>query len=216
MTTIAGVLNLRLMIRWLQNERCFFVLYIHCCAHLSEKSVVKLADNCRNARDGSHGPHVDQQWVLVVVTFWELVALLTQAGVTVPIFTPTLNHALKDQRVAVCTFSLYSLTVVPLLWVLCTTLWIQFKCACAYYCGCTQNCVQYTGAKRIRETADQLDCLTQKVVEAALEARRDPSNKERQQQLNELRRQWAEKVQELTKAIDEIISASDFATTSGN
>ena len=82
------------------------------------------------------------------------------------------------------------------------------------YLGMSTICS--TGAKRIGETADQLDCLTQKVVEAALEARRDPSNKETHQQLNELRRQWAEKVQELTKAIDEIISASDFAATSGD
>ena len=78
-------------------------------------------------------------------------------------------------------------------------------------------CTMYsTGAKRINETADQLDHLTQKVVEAALEARRDPSNMEAHQRLSELRRQWAKKVQELTKAIDEIIRASDFAATSGN
>lgn len=72
-----------------------------------------------------------------------------------------------------------------------------------------------TGSKRIKKLSNQLDDLTQKIVSSALEVRKDPQNKETRAHLNELRKEWAEQVKELTAAIDEIVNVEGFTAATG-
>ena len=72
-----------------------------------------------------------------------------------------------------------------------------------------------TGAKKIQGITDELTDLTNPVVSTALKVNKDPNDRDEQQKLHDLRRQWAEKVQKLTTAIDEIIGAWEFTAASG-
>jgi len=67
----------------------------------------------------------------------------------------------------------------------------------------------------IKVLADNVDKLTPRVVEAAVKARKEPTNPASQEQLESVRRDWAEKVQQLTSAIDDIIDPEDFMAVSG-
>ncbi len=73
-----------------------------------------------------------------------------------------------------------------------------------------------TGVKTIKVLASSVDKLTPRVVEAVLEVRREPTNQMAHEQLEAVRREWAEKVQELTGAIDDIIDPEDFMAVSGS
>jgi hypothetical protein len=64
---------------------------------------------------------------------------------------------------------------------------------------------------KIKNLSNKLDDLTQKVVDAAIEVRKEPQNNEARQLLNSLRKEWAEQVRALTEAIDEIINVETFA-----
>ena len=67
----------------------------------------------------------------------------------------------------------------------------------------------------IKVLADSVDKLTPRVVKAAMSVRRDPTDRQSQKQLDSVRREWAEKVQQLTAAIDDIIDPEDFMAVSG-
>ena len=72
-----------------------------------------------------------------------------------------------------------------------------------------------TGIQKIKDLADEVDQLTPRVVAAALDVKKTPSNRGTRQHLDSLRREWAGKVQELTGAIDDIIDPEDFMAVSG-
>ena len=72
-----------------------------------------------------------------------------------------------------------------------------------------------TGVQKIKDLADEVDQLTPRVVAAALDVKKTPSNRGTRQHLDSLRREWAGKVQELTGAIDDIIDPEDFMAVSG-
>lgn len=67
----------------------------------------------------------------------------------------------------------------------------------------------------IKELANEIDKMTPQVVDAALAVRKETSNRSAQEHLNTLRREWAGKVQQLTRAIDDIIDPEDFMAVSG-
>ncbi len=67
----------------------------------------------------------------------------------------------------------------------------------------------------IKVLANSVDKLTPRVVDAALGVRKDPTNQMAHEQLDSVRREWADKVQELTSAIDDIIDPEDFMAVSG-
>lgn len=75
--------------------------------------------------------------------------------------------------------------------------------------------VLYTGAHLIQQLAREVDGLTPLVVQAALAVRRDPGNAAARERLDGLRRDWADRVQQLTGAIDDIIDLVDFLAVSG-
>lgn len=72
-----------------------------------------------------------------------------------------------------------------------------------------------TGAQVVQQLAREVDGLTPRVVEAALAVRTDPGNREAQERLDALRKDWADRVQLLTEAIDDIIDLEDFLAVSG-
>ncbi len=72
-----------------------------------------------------------------------------------------------------------------------------------------------TGVQTIKVLANRVDKLTPRVVEAVLEVRGDQTNQIAREQLEIVRREWAEKVKELTGAIDDIIDPEDFMAVSG-
>ena len=73
----------------------------------------------------------------------------------------------------------------------------------------------FPGIKLIKDLADAIDELTYVVVERAEKASRNPADKEAKEELNELRKKWASKVQELTRVLDDIIDPEDFMAQSG-
>lgn len=54
-----------------------------------------------------------------------------------------------------------------------------------------------------------------RVVEAALALKKAPGDVPAKSRLDAARKEWAEKVQQLTAAIDDIIDPEDFITVSG-
>ena len=76
----------------------------------------------------------------------------------------------------------------------------------------TMNYITISGAVQAKDIAKELDNLTRKVVTAALEAKR---NNDAQQELNEVQRQWLEKVQQLTSAIDDMFSPQELVAATG-
>ena len=71
------------------------------------------------------------------------------------------------------------------------------------------------GVQLIRDLAEQIDYLTPQVVKAAVDVKREPTNRDVRQRLDTLRKEWAGKVQQLTGAIDDIIDPEDFMAVSG-
>lgn len=71
--------------------------------------------------------------------------------------------------------------------------------------------ISLTGAQQIKDTAKELETLTQSVVNAAFVARKNPQDEAANQQLKTVRQQWFNKVNELTSAIDDIIAPHEFA-----
>lgn len=57
--------------------------------------------------------------------------------------------------------------------------------------------------------------LTSEVVERAERVSRHPGDRKAKEELDKLRQDWARKVQELTKVIDDIIDPEDFILQSG-
>ena len=71
------------------------------------------------------------------------------------------------------------------------------------------------GVTLIKDLANEVDGMTAKVVDAALNVRKTPGSREAREKLDSLRKSWASKVQELTGAIDDVIDPEDFVTISG-
>ena len=71
------------------------------------------------------------------------------------------------------------------------------------------------GAIQVKDIAKELDRLTHLVVTAALALKRNEHDQSARQQLNEVRQQWHAKVQQLTSAIDDIVSPHEFVAATG-
>ena len=72
------------------------------------------------------------------------------------------------------------------------------------------------GVQLITELASQVDDVIPKVVEAARAVKRAPGVAGARERLDAARREWAEKVQQLTAATDDIIDPEDFIAVSGS
>ena len=70
----------------------------------------------------------------------------------------------------------------------------------------------FLGAEQAKDIAKELDDLTRKVVTTALAAKRSDAA---QQELNIVQRQWREKVQQLTSAIDDMFSPQELVAATG-
>ena len=64
-------------------------------------------------------------------------------------------------------------------------------------------------ARKVRDINGELDHITDQVLSATSDSVHNP------EKLMELKEHWKNKVQELTSAVDEIISAKDFTSASG-
>ena len=73
----------------------------------------------------------------------------------------------------------------------------------------------YIGVQLITELASQVDEVMPRVVEAALALKRSPGDPTAKSRLDAARMEWAQKVQQLTAAIDDIIDPEDFMAVSG-
>lgn len=73
----------------------------------------------------------------------------------------------------------------------------------------------HAGVQLIQNLAEEVDQLTSQVVAAAIEVRKDPDNTAARQKLDSLRKEWSQKVQQLTGAIDDVINPEDFTAVSG-
>ena len=71
------------------------------------------------------------------------------------------------------------------------------------------------GVQLITELASQVDEVMPRVVEAALAVKRSPGDATAKSRLDAARVEWAQKVQQLTAAIDDIIDPEDFMAVSG-
>ena len=67
----------------------------------------------------------------------------------------------------------------------------------------------------ITELAGQVDQLTPHVIQAALRVKSSAGDLEAKVQLDSSRSEWAQRVQQLTAAIDDIIDPEDFLAVSG-
>ena len=68
---------------------------------------------------------------------------------------------------------------------------------------------------QVKDIAKELDMLTHLVVTAALAAKRNNHDQTAQQELNKVQRQWREKVQQLTSAIDDMFSPQELVAATG-
>ena len=86
-------------------------------------------------------------------------------------------------------------------------------------CGlqqCNEYCnLAYTGVQLINELANQVDEVIPKVVEAARAVKKAPNDATAKDRLETARKEWADKVQQLTAATDDIIDPEDFIAVSG-
>lgn len=72
------------------------------------------------------------------------------------------------------------------------------------------------GINLIKDLANEIDGLTTSVVEKALNVSSNPGDQQLKEELDALRQEWAGKVQELTRVIDDIIDPEDFMAQSGD
>lgn len=75
--------------------------------------------------------------------------------------------------------------------------------------------IHLLGVQLITELASQVDQAMPQVVEAAIAVKKAPGDTTATSRLDAARKEWANKVQQLTAAIDDIIDPEDFMTVSG-
>ena len=71
------------------------------------------------------------------------------------------------------------------------------------------------GVELINELASQVDEVMSQVVEAAIAVKKSPDDAVAKDRLDAARKEWADKVQQLTAATDDIIDPEDFVAVSG-